>query len=146
MFHARYSDSEESAPLEALLDELDKTVAFHGNKSTMGVRGHWAEHNQTAAWKNLFLSLAVQCGLCNYLDMKLSKDGSSLRRNSGRPLLDYAVNPMHYTTDFVGPSITAILLQHGANPNGKVGRQSIWEAFLSRQCSLKRGKDIMREA
>jgi hypothetical protein len=145
MFHARYSDSEESAPLEALLDELDKTIAFHGNISTMGMRGHWAEHNQTAAWKNSFLSLAVQYGLCNYLDMKLSKDSSPLRRKSGRPLLDYAVNPMDYTTDFVGPSITAILLQHGADPNGKVGRQSIWEAFLSRQCSLKRGKDTMRE-
>jgi hypothetical protein len=36
MYHARYSDSEESAPLEALLDELDNTVAFHGNKINNG--------------------------------------------------------------------------------------------------------------
>jgi hypothetical protein len=65
------------------------------------------------------LTLATQCGLYHYLDIKLSENGaitSSYHRGS-RSLLDYALVPARETETFISVGVVTTLLKHGAEPN-----------------------------
>jgi hypothetical protein len=77
--NAYYIDRSTNTSYTTLLDELDSTLDFWVNgpsRSHDGHRDHWMNHtfnphSQVPAWKNDFISLAVQCGLTSYVKQKL---------------------------------------------------------------------------
>jgi hypothetical protein len=77
------------------------------------------------------VSLVIQFGLENYLKKVLGQGSRQLKSKKGRPLLDYALDPMPYAQySFITPKIVELLLDHGANPNKTFEKKSSWEKAL----------------
>jgi hypothetical protein len=111
-----------------LLEELDKTMTAYA-------RHNWFDPGiprlDVSNHHNSFLSFAIQHDLKAYVEKKLGEGDKILRRKPGRPLLDYAINPL--PLDQHGPisaGLVEVLLQHGADPNAKFESRSIWEDSL----------------
>jgi len=61
------------------------------------------------------LTFAARCGLCYYLDAKLTQDNVINCWGYQKSLLDLALNPVDNT--FVSAETVATILKHGADPN-----------------------------
>lgn len=91
----------------------------------------------TTIWRNSFLSLAVQYGLTAYVRKQLAKNKRLLKDKEGRPLLDYAVNPIPIERNYpVSASTIEVLLHHGAVPKKKYIELTAWENALAWQYAL----------
>ncbi|KAH6838591.1 hypothetical protein B0I37DRAFT_241098 [Chaetomium sp. MPI-CAGE-AT-0009] len=106
---------------------------------------HWSnfhfdpECSHPRSWGDSFLSLAIQFGLRNYVEAKLSEGNTTdkvLKSKKGRPLLDYALVPSAKIAPYhlVKPALIETLLDHGADPNEKFERRTCWERALQWQC------------
>ncbi|KAI9729191.1 MAG: hypothetical protein M1834_007098 [Cirrosporium novae-zelandiae] len=90
------------------------------------------------------MSLATQCGLNSYLRSKLASNKDLLHLQSGRSLLDIAINPkLERWAKLVSSEVVATLLKFGANPNEKFLRRSPWQNVLSYIFSGVHDPDIL---
>ena len=90
-----------------------------------------------------FLAKTVECGLRLYVTKILDAQPQLLRKERGRPLLDYALRPrvverQSKIIGFVDPDMVRLLLLRGADPNQKIsiyntkksGHITVWAFFL----------------
>lgn len=138
MAYAHKSDAETGNPNTALLNELDKTMTRHAaDRIDMRFHGHWASSPgnfwvKPAEWQDNFLSLAVQYGLCGYVSEALGHGDGVLKSKTGRPLLDYAVNPVPIEQRYpLAPQMVRLLVSHGAKPNREFIAATPWENALA---------------
>ncbi|PVH83512.1 hypothetical protein DL98DRAFT_486297 [Cadophora sp. DSE1049] len=152
MAYAHRSDAETGNPNTELLHELDRTMQKHvKERDLINYRTHWASFPGTfwdkpAEWHDNFLSLAVQYSLCAYVEEILVSDGKVLGDKKGRPLLDYAINPIPAEQRYpLSPLMVEILLRYGAKPNKEFRTATAWEnamAFLMRnEARIRKGKN-----
>ena len=118
-----------------LLEEFDRVMRFHFQSWCRTHATHWGNYinldSDINDWHESFLSLAVQFSLCKYVEEKLKSNRSLLINSNGRPLLDFAVNPVPASRDLpVSPKIVQVLLQNGADPNVKFCNQTAWDQAL----------------
>jgi NACHT domain len=89
-----------------LLDQLDSTMVYLAQRSSLSYIKHRARYRgfgygNDDDCQDSFLALAVQYGLCAYVDAKLKADNSLIHRKQGRPLLDYVVGSAQYILKYV---------------------------------------------
>ena len=138
MAYAHYADKLTGKDKKALLHELDATMSRHMEKSPKFYFGRWINYHdatiggaKTTMWQNSFLSLAVQYGLTAYVSKQLAENKRHLQGKEGRPLLDYAVNPVPIERNYsVSAKTVELLLRHGADTKTKYNDHTTWENAL----------------
>lgn len=142
MAYAHYADELTGKDETALLHELDTTMSKHMKKSREFYFGNWVDYQEatisgakiTTVWQNSLLSLAVQYGLTAYVSKQLAENKRLLKEKGGRPLLDYAVNPVPIERNYpVSARTVELLLRHGAVPKKKYNDHTVWENALKWQ-------------
>lgn len=138
----------------ALLDEINKAMEVHWSAwlkseqeeifSRTNVFSFFKENNAWTTYvftgisetfpiynyQSSMLSLAVQAGIVDYV-IKKTEHNDLIRRNPGRPLLDFTLNckeACHQASE----EMIAYLLEHGASPNERFGPDNMtpWENAL----------------
>lgn len=122
-----------------LLDEFDQSAIALARYSGSGRQNieeirHWANDGLRIAWHTDFLSLATMEGFWWYVDKKLQRGTSLLRRESGMSLLAasilYRPNRFHFK-DLPGQLATVnSLLKHGADPNEMYRGHTLWQYWI----------------
>jgi len=151
--HARAFEQQNGKSLTTVLDAMDisGSILYERAYPESSVRPsvHWTDQplyprdkNYTDRTRsNTFLTFALGARLSLYVLEKIAKDGNSMKIHSG-PLMDFALRPIENESGRVGLGIYVneaepcfdvldSLLKQGANPNEVVGRESVWERFLS---------------
>lgn len=145
--HDRLQRDSNGKYLETRMQDPDGMVGINdqGRNSKRIARMHWSNFHFDSAcshqrnWEDSFLSLAVQFGLRNYVTGTLAKMAAgmkkkALRPRKGRPLLDYALVPSPVAPyDLVKSTLVEALLEHGASPNDKFEKTTLWERALQWQ-------------
>lgn len=124
-----------------------------GRDSKRRAELHWSnfhpdpKYSHPMKWEDCFLSLVIQFGLRGYLESKLSQGRRELKLKRGRPLLDYALDPLPVAQyELITPAIVEILLRHGADPNERFEKKkTCWENALRWQYenfAVRKGRSI----
>ncbi len=140
--HARQAELHQNPAYIALLDQLDLVMTWHAERKGTTYIGHWARHylaefpERPLGWGDNILTLAVEYGLCGYLEYKFRQASTtpftSAADRPGRPLLDYAISQEPRAQRY-GPDarVIAVLLAHGARPNVRHNSTTAWENALA---------------
>lgn len=182
LYYAALAERSTSVAQTALLDSMNETAQHLCNeyydstdldafpwqiqRPPTSSLSHWADTEpqemagKDYAWKDDFMSLAVQANLTLYLRDKF-REGYRLSEKQGRPLFAYAVLPkmspnlIQYQdgpvadtlgANFSDVSMIKLLLDHGADPNAfyepsKVERlydlPSIWQLGLQKNAHCR---------
>jgi hypothetical protein len=145
---AELDDSPTRAKI-ALLDELDKVLAYHsGNtvknqangldarlmlQAQFDESGKYVRSACSDAWRCDFLSRAIIYNLKGYVESKLASNHSLIRPKDGLPLLTYALAWELWsvkTTVVPRNDMLEVLLRYGADPNELYDGHSIWQYTL----------------
>lgn len=121
-----------------LLHEMDRTVSFYRTRHLPNEPSHWCNYldrdegaiRETHGWYDSFLSFCIERGLCQDVAAQFNEHGKELIHKKGRPLLDYAVRPLHPYMTPKDPMIVKVLLDNGANPNEVYNGWSTWSNAL----------------
>lgn len=169
LYYAAHAERSIGVPQTALLDCMNETVlhiwkttcestyyelAFevaYENKGPKSARCHWADAEpqecggKNYAWKDDFMSLAVQANLTLYIQEKFQA-GYRISDKKGRPMLAYAIVPTRLSTmmqydqgrgcdtlgaNYSNVSTIKLLLDHGADPNAIDEHDDSWNEFHS---------------
>ncbi|KAE9375911.1 hypothetical protein N431DRAFT_481115 [Stipitochalara longipes BDJ] len=150
--HAAHTDLVTGRPNAALLDEFDRTMAWHLEEWSKENKLHWADHGalgfgsrSSTRIHDSFLPLAVRYNLCAYVEQKLLQKHHQMQRSTAQSLLDFSVNPVFQSTDRCysnSPKVVALLLKYGAEPNKNSNGRSPWENALLGDLELHEEKEI----
>lgn len=122
-----------------LLDEFDKSATALAGYSSSGRQNielirHWANDGLPISWHADFLSLATMEGLWWYVDKKLERDTSLLRRESGISLLSASIvfRPNGFYFEDLPKQLATIntLLRHGADPKEMYRGYTLWQYWV----------------
>lgn len=117
---------DDSTRIYPVLDETERVLFSPGYE--------WRPKSEGKA---AFLGRAVQFGLHDYVNRKLSNDSrdtsTSYLSSTGRPLLHYALltESSNESLQTIDTALVMCLLEHGANPNQKYRNETVWSLFLS---------------
>jgi hypothetical protein len=134
---SRLSKNDSYVPL---LDQLDLVMDLLLEGMSHIYPGHWARYYQAVeggeerpfSWEDDTQALAVEYGLCAYLDYKFKQSYRNPCNKPGRPLLDYAVSEDPQGQRYgISSVVVNILLRHGASPNERWHSTSPWENALA---------------
>jgi hypothetical protein len=146
--HSRQAELHQNPAYIALLDQLDLVMTWHAEREGTTYIGHWARHylaefpERPLGWADSILTLAVEYGLCSYLEYKFRQTStapfSSAADRPGRPLLDYAISQDPRKQRYpLYPPVIDVLLAHGARPNVRYNSTTPWENALAFAYSLQ---------
>ncbi|KAI1416495.1 hypothetical protein F5Y13DRAFT_205368 [Hypoxylon sp. FL1857] len=128
-------NDDEWVPKTYLLNNMIKSDK--GWESQRHAAMHWSNFHptfkQSIAYESSFLAVAVQFGLTNFVSQQLQrwKPYATWMVMRGRPLLDYALNPMPGVRGhLVTSELVQLLLSYGARPNWYFGGVTTWESAL----------------
>ncbi|KAL4778502.1 hypothetical protein BJX76DRAFT_366229 [Aspergillus varians] len=134
-----------------LLEQLNQLLSTQ--RDTPWSTDHWLPVCPAKGWEchtqgpNPVVSLAIQYGLTEYVKTCLTSNPSLVvKQPQHRPLLDYALRrrihspldgqaeqltyPVGGPRDQPDPSLVLLILQHGGNPNGRLGKSTSWKLYL----------------
>lgn len=135
--YARRAELKGRAEYIPLLDQVDFVITWILQQMQQTYLGHWARHylagdERPLEWVDTTTAIAVEYGLCAYLDYKFRQSDSNPLEKPGRPLLDYAMSqtPRRQRYLICAP-VVDVLLSHGADPNQRYNSMSPWENAIS---------------
>ncbi|KOS40917.1 hypothetical protein ACN38_g8216 [Penicillium nordicum] len=149
MKHAALLEEESPEALLPLTAHLDKLLDSQRDKP-------WSDDSLPACpvkgWDcnaqgpKPLLSLAIQHGLTGYVQTCLTSNPNLVFKQQGRPLLDYALRRRIYSPldgqaeqldypvggprDQPNQRLILLILQHGGNPNERLGSSTPWKLYL----------------
>ncbi|KAG0652892.1 hypothetical protein D0Z07_0177 [Hyphodiscus hymeniophilus] len=121
-----------------LLEQLDLVMTYLLEQTGHTYTGHWSRHyhpfeTRPFEWYDTTKAVAVEYGLCAYLEHCLSQSSNNACEKKGRPLLDYAVSQNRKQRYPISPEVISVLLRHRADPNlrwGILEKSTPWENAL----------------
>jgi hypothetical protein len=138
--NARKAELSKNDSYVPLLDQLDLVMDLLLEGMSHIYPGHWARYYQAVeageerpfSWEDNTQALAVEYGLCAYLDYKFKQSYRNPCSKPGRPLLDYAVSEDPQGQRYgISADVVNILLRHGASPNERWHSTTPWENALA---------------
>ena len=123
-------ECKENGRLKIIIENLENFLSLKfsdGHERTMLDRRLLRD---TAA-RSLF-ELCVQRGLSSYVDLRLDQRPAMLKGPWHRPLLVHALFPAQKKYPLKDlTSMIGVLIKHGAPPNEKFGKSSVWGTFVA---------------
>lgn len=132
--YSRQAELNQNTAYIPLLDQMDIVMTCLLEQTGHTYNGHWSRHyhpyeTRPFEWYDTTQAVAVEYGLCAYLEHSLRQSNGNPCEKHGRPLLDYAVSQNVRKQRYpISPEVIAVLLRHGADPNLRWGiKPTPWE-------------------
>jgi hypothetical protein len=137
--HAYDAELETNRAAVLLLDELDRLVTEVTHTCAPIVRPGYclapAKYHGSYGIRDNFLAIAIHTGLYHYVAYRIECQPDIIRKNAGRPFLEYAVleKPLdQFGALRLSSKMVQLLLQNGSCPNQIYERDSAWDIILRR--------------
>jgi hypothetical protein len=138
VYHSREFELRTNGTAEDVLDELDRVITHYaeqypGKNGPTNPWRRWAtSRNSHHKDNDSMLTFCIEKNLILYVQKKLDQNLSLLKKERGRPLLDYALRVSNLLPRERLPllGMAAMLLDRGADPNQKWDYSTVWRSFM----------------